>query len=65
MTVDAVTLDHTVGDRQERVEVPNDFVFVFAGGEPPYPLLNRMGVAFTGQDQPEAAPSEAEPVETP
>jgi thioredoxin reductase (NADPH) len=27
----------------------NDFVFVFAGGEPPYPLLKGMGVRFWGE----------------
>jgi thioredoxin reductase len=30
------------------VRLPNDFVFVFAGGEPPYPLLKGMGVRFWG-----------------
>jgi len=38
------------------VEIPNDYVFVFAGGEPPYPLLQRIGVAFGGdQKRPETA----------
>lgn len=27
-----------------------DFVFVFAGGEPPYPLLQASGIAFGGDD---------------
>jgi thioredoxin reductase (NADPH) len=30
-------------------EVPNDYVFVFAGGEPPFGLLRQMGVRFGGQ----------------
>jgi len=30
------------------VELPNDDVFVFAGGEPPYPLLRQAGVGFFG-----------------
>ena len=30
------------------IELPNDYVFIFAGGEPPYPLLQRMGIAFGG-----------------
>ncbi len=34
------------------VEIPNDYVFVFAGGEPPYPLLQRIGVAFGGDQKP-------------
>jgi thioredoxin reductase len=29
--------------------LPNDFVFVFAGGEPPYPLLKGIGVRFWGE----------------
>jgi len=29
-------------------ELPNDYVFVFAGGEPPFELLRRMGVRFGG-----------------
>ncbi len=30
-------------------EVPNDYVFVFAGGEPPFGLLRQMGVGFGGE----------------
>jgi len=33
---------------EEAVEIPNDFVFVFAGGVPPFPLLKRIGVGFGG-----------------
>jgi thioredoxin reductase len=29
-------------------ELPNDYVFVFAGGEPPFGLLRQMGVRFGG-----------------
>jgi thioredoxin reductase len=29
-------------------ELPNDFVFVFAGGEPPFALLRQAGVRFGG-----------------
>lgn len=32
------------------VELENDFVFVFAGGEPPYPLLKDIGIAFNGDE---------------
>jgi thioredoxin reductase len=28
-----------------------DFIFVFAGGEPPYPLLKKSGIAFGGDEQ--------------
>lgn len=31
---------------QGPISIPNDRVFVFAGGEPPYPLLERLGVRF-------------------
>lgn len=34
------------GDRD--VEVPNDWVFVFAGGVPPFDFLKKMGVRFGG-----------------
>jgi thioredoxin reductase (NADPH) len=33
-------------------ELPNDFVFVFAGGEPPFELLRSMGVRFGGEAPP-------------
>ena len=32
----------------ETMELKNDFVFVFAGGDPPYPLLQSMGIKFGG-----------------
>ena len=37
----------TAGDGEpSEVRLPNDYVFVFAGGEPPYPLLKQMGIRF-------------------
>ena len=33
----------------ETVVVPNDYVFVFAGGEPPFDFLKRCGVRFGGE----------------
>jgi len=33
-------------------ELPNDYVFVFAGGEPPFDLLRQMGVRFGGDGSP-------------
>ncbi len=30
------------------VEIPNDYVFVFAGGEPPFEFLKQIGVRFGG-----------------
>jgi len=41
-------------------ELPNDYVFVFAGGDPPFGLLRQMGVRFGG----EAAPAPAHPRES-
>jgi thioredoxin reductase (NADPH) len=32
----------------KRVEIPNDFVFIYAGGDPPYPLLQSLGIQFGG-----------------
>lgn len=37
----------TTGDGTPE-EVRNDYVFIFAGGEPPFPLLQGAGVAFGG-----------------
>lgn len=39
------------------LEVPNDEVFIFAGGTPPFPLLEAAGVSF----DPELRPKEADP----
>ena len=36
-----------LGDRA--VELPNDFVFVFAGGDPPFAFLKQMGIRFGGE----------------
>ena len=36
-------------------ELPNDYVFVFAGGEPPFELLRQMGIRFGGDAAPDAA----------
>jgi thioredoxin reductase len=38
----------------EAVELGNDFVFVFAGGEPPFALLRQIGVGFGGAARPPA-----------
>ncbi|MFI5403698.1 MAG: NAD(P)-binding domain-containing protein, partial [Planctomycetota bacterium] len=40
-------VDLTTADSAARL--PNDFVFVFAGGDPPYPLLKGIGVRFWGE----------------
>ncbi len=41
---DTVSLDTATGP----AILPNDFVFIFAGGDPPFPLLREIGVAFGG-----------------
>ncbi len=33
-------------------EIPNDFTFIFAGGEPPFKMLRKMGIQFGGQAPP-------------
>ncbi len=48
---DSVRLKTTDGVR----ELPNDYVFVFAGGEPPFELLRQMGIRFGG-DPPTTSP---------
>ena len=34
------------------LEIPNDFVFVFAGGIPPFKMMQEMGIAFGGDVKP-------------
>jgi thioredoxin reductase len=36
---------------QKHIEIPNDFVFVFIGGEPPFEMLKQIGVSFGGEIQ--------------
>ena len=43
--------DSVILDVQEAVqELPNDFVWIFAGGEPPTAFLKKIGVDFGGRD---------------
>jgi thioredoxin reductase (NADPH) len=37
-----------INDGQTTGEIPNDYVFIFAGGEPPFELLKKMGIQFGG-----------------
>jgi putative YpdA family bacillithiol system oxidoreductase len=37
---------------EDTLEIPNDYVFIFAGGEPPFKMLAEMGVAFGGEAKP-------------
>jgi thioredoxin reductase len=34
---------------EDTIEIPNDYVFILAGGEPPFKMLSEMGVAFGGE----------------
>ncbi len=43
----------------ERVEIDNDYVFVFAGGVPPFGFLNKIGVRFGGEQELVAAGANA------
>jgi thioredoxin reductase (NADPH) len=52
---DAVVLDVN-GKLQE---IPNDFVWIFAGGEPPTAFLKKIGVGFGAQDLTSSASREA------
>ena len=56
----SVTLD-VKGVRQE---IPNDFVWIFAGGTPPNDFLKKIGVGFGGQDVTLQASKEAKDAET-
>jgi thioredoxin reductase len=52
ISADSVTLafvEDATGDGRSPAReetVPNDTVFIFAGGDPPYPLLRSMGIRF-------------------
>jgi thioredoxin reductase (NADPH) len=37
---------------EETLEIPNDFVFIFAGGEPPFKMLRDIGITFGGEVKP-------------
>lgn len=55
--VQAIERDQVIiSDRAAaQTRLPNDYVFIFAGGEPPYGLLKKLGVRFhesTGASQP-------------
>jgi thioredoxin reductase (NADPH) len=52
---DSVTLD--VGGKTQ--EIPNDYVWIFAGGEPPTAFLKKIGVGFGVQDLTSTASKEA------
>ncbi len=41
------------------LELANDYVLVFAGGDPPFAFLRQLGVRFGGEEVPEAAAARA------
>jgi thioredoxin reductase len=41
-----------IRQKDAMVELPNDFVFIFAGGIPPFKLLKDMGIRFGGEAKP-------------
>jgi putative YpdA family bacillithiol system oxidoreductase len=46
-------------------ELPNDYVFVFAGGDPPFELLRQMGIRFGGDAVPPVSSATGDPARTP
>jgi len=34
---------------QKEISLPNSYVFIFAGGEPPFPLMHKIGIRFGGE----------------
>jgi thioredoxin reductase len=36
---------------EKTVEIPNDYVFIFAGGIPPFQMLREMGIEFGGESK--------------
>jgi len=57
----SVILD--VNGKQE--EIPNDYVWIFAGGEPPMAFLKKIGVGFGTQDLTTSASKEAKAAKEP
>ena len=45
--------------RSQHIDVPADWTFVFAGGEPPYAFLRELGVRFNGDEGSETPASPA------
>src|SRR5258707_5624612 len=43
----------------QKRELPNDFVWIFAGGMPPYDFLKKIGIRFGMRDQTQEASGEA------
>ncbi len=48
-------LEVRAGNQAQEQTVAVDYVYVLAGGEPPYPFLKRIGIRFGGEGESEAA----------
>jgi len=48
----------------KRQEIPNDYVWVFAGGTPPNAFLKKIGVGFGARDMTPEASREARQADT-
>ncbi len=53
---DDVQLRASIDGALTQLELPNDEVFVFAGGVPPFALLEASGVSFDPEDRPATIP---------
>lgn len=53
--LDKVTIVQAGDDGERELSIPNDDVFVFAGGDPPFALLTRAGVSFDPSKRPTPA----------
>src|SRR6195256_3775538 len=57
--------DSVLLDVQGKVEeIPNDFVWIFAGGEPPTAFLKKIGIGFGNQDLTSTGSKEAKQAKT-
>lgn len=44
--------DHVVINHEDKeLTIANSYVFIFAGGEPPFPLMQKIGIKFGGEMQ--------------
>jgi thioredoxin reductase len=39
----------TIQKNSDVISIPNSYVFIFAGGEPPFPLMHKIGIQFGGE----------------
>lgn len=52
LKIETNTVEVSVYDANDKkLNLPNNYVFIFAGGEPPFPLLKKIGVGFGGNSK--------------